>query len=106
MWVTRLHVHARPDCSSNPHANPRPYPASEAPLKEPCPRCFPEIAKKLTGYVRRICLICNPLKLMPCKHNGGVQVETGSRPQWTWPSRALLRPVLGYGNVSPKKEMM
>lgn len=97
-WTTSKTVHLSPECAQIGPKGVARIRVEDVGLKWPCKNCFPE----LPTTVKRACEVCNPLMLRPCKHNGGVQVEIRppKRPPmkvWTWPERAVLVPVVGYG---------
>lgn len=100
IWVTVRRMHLTQACAGPTAVE---MDTEQAPLREPCANCLPEIYKKFRDTHRKVCPVCSPLKLMPCVHNGGAQVKTTGGNQWTWPERTLLRPVVGYGNINHKE---
>lgn len=104
-WITVRRVHKHPDCPYLARSKAQEVDIEEIGVKAPCRHCFPHL-KHLDLVQKSICTECNPRRLRPCRHNGGVQVRiwrsgplNGSRGTlyWVWGHRALFSDVVGYG---------
>lgn len=107
----RRRFHARPDCPqlTKGPASGSPQDVVQIDLDErdratPCLECYPEAPRPRSAH--RYCYTCDPGRVKPCEHNGGVRVwmtrvrsyqtlftEPGDeyyQERWVWPEKAHL----------------